>query len=490
MRHSQMRKRRVIAALLTTCFLLQQSMIIPAMASEIGGSVDGWVAKGENGVFDINATAATISGIGFRKYEKFNLSPGDVANLMFRLGIRDIHTFVNLVDEKININGIVNSMRDGNFYNGKAVFVSPNGMVVGASGVLNVGSLSVLTPTQSAYESFRDKPAVNLEPLYTQGNGVVEINGKIFTQDGVEINAGALTVGSGAGIMSGVSGLSEIASNTQATRLFNELVNTDNLAAGSALTNENGSIVIKAYNANGNGVDISGNVKNFGTGNVDIINSGSGVKVASTGKVSGAGLVNVENAGANGVSLAGLLAGNNVNVDNAKGAINVANTGNVKANENVNFTNNGTGGIIVYGNVNGKNVVADNKSGAINVASGGTVKATQQVTYTNIGNGGVVIDGTTKGDKVLVDNSAAGISVGGTVDGATQVNLNNTGADGVTVSGSVNGGNIYVDNTNGGITIADKGKMIATSLLSLINTGANGITVNGTAQGAGCRNKG
>ena len=44
--------------------------------------------------------------------------------------------------------------QNGNFYNGHAIFVSPNGMVVGASGVLNVGSLSVLTPGQAKFKEF------------------------------------------------------------------------------------------------------------------------------------------------------------------------------------------------------------------------------------------------------------------------------------------------------------------------------------------------
>ena len=133
------RQRRVIASLLTTFFLMQQSMVIPAMATEIGGTnlPGGWLQPGANGQYDI--APGSINGTtGFRQYEKFNLSEGDIANLIFKYGNRNIETFVNLVQDRININGIVNSMRDNAFYNGKAVFVSPNGMVVGASGVLNV----------------------------------------------------------------------------------------------------------------------------------------------------------------------------------------------------------------------------------------------------------------------------------------------------------------------------------------------------------------
>ena len=104
--------------------------------------------SGVNGVFNINPEVAN-GDTGFRQYENFYLSKNDIANLIFKYGNRDISKFVNLVDGKVNIQGIVNTMRDGNFYNGHAIFISPNGMVVGERGVLNVGSLSVLTPSTS-----------------------------------------------------------------------------------------------------------------------------------------------------------------------------------------------------------------------------------------------------------------------------------------------------------------------------------------------------
>ena len=142
MRRRRKHQRRVIASILTGIFLVQQTMTLSVLASEISG------VTGVNGVYNIDPTK-TSNGIGFRHYEKFNLSEGDIANLNYT----DISAFVNMVDNQININGIVNTVKGGNFHAGKAIFISPNGMVVGASGVLNVGSLGVYTPSTSTYST-------------------------------------------------------------------------------------------------------------------------------------------------------------------------------------------------------------------------------------------------------------------------------------------------------------------------------------------------
>ena len=128
-------QRKVVASALTFCFFLQQSFCLQVMATQISG------VTGVNGIYNIDPTA--INGdIGFRKYDHFDLSQGDVANLIFNnlTNGKDINTFINLVDNQINIQGIVNSVtKDGNFNpSGHAVFVSPNGMVVGTSGVLRI----------------------------------------------------------------------------------------------------------------------------------------------------------------------------------------------------------------------------------------------------------------------------------------------------------------------------------------------------------------
>jgi len=112
MRKSKKTQRRIIASLMTGVFMLQQTMALSVVASEISGFSQ------TSGVFNIDPTAKG-DGIGFRQYQNFNLSKGDIANLNFA----DINTFVNLVDNQININGLVNSVRGNGFYNGRAVFL-------------------------------------------------------------------------------------------------------------------------------------------------------------------------------------------------------------------------------------------------------------------------------------------------------------------------------------------------------------------------------
>ena len=168
MRQSRKKSRRVIASLLTGVFIIQQTMTLSVVASEISG------VTGHNGVFNIDPTNK-VGDIGFRQYAKFLLDKGDIANLNYA----DIETFVNMVDSKININGVVNSMRGNNFYNGKAIFVSPNGMVVGSSGVLNVGSLGAYTPSAASYDKLvKSQTEANLNNIINGVNtGDITING-------------------------------------------------------------------------------------------------------------------------------------------------------------------------------------------------------------------------------------------------------------------------------------------------------------------------
>ena len=76
--------------------------------------------EGNNGVYNINPTAMIPkTDIGYRKYKDFVLDKDDVANLIFKYGNNDINTFLNLVDNQININGLVNPITD----NGRPDFV-------------------------------------------------------------------------------------------------------------------------------------------------------------------------------------------------------------------------------------------------------------------------------------------------------------------------------------------------------------------------------
>ena len=88
----------------------------------------------KNKVYNIEVQKKLSNQVGVNKFKDFNLSKGHIANIQFD----KLQTLANLVDNKISINGTVNALRDGKI-GGNLYFLSPNGIAVGASGVINAG---------------------------------------------------------------------------------------------------------------------------------------------------------------------------------------------------------------------------------------------------------------------------------------------------------------------------------------------------------------
>ena len=241
-------KKKLLASVLCANMFVS-NLPIAAVASEISGVIP----TGNT----YNIEAAKVSGTtGFRHYDKFDLTQGDVANLIYK---DNYSKFVNLVNSQVNTNGIVNTMKGNNFYNGHAIFVSPNGIVIGASGVLNVGSLSLITPSQSKFDSFKNAydagSLSNYEfdgnaykALITDSHGNVVINGKILARGDVNVYGDTITIqGSSnnkAGIISGWNDTSMVLSDIDtAKNVFNNLV-SNNITDTTNFALENGKIKI------------------------------------------------------------------------------------------------------------------------------------------------------------------------------------------------------------------------------------------------------
>lgn len=343
MRRRRKNQRRVIASILTGMFIVQQTMTLSVFASNISG------VNGVNGVYNIDPSHKN-GDIGFRHYQNFDLSKGDIANLNFA----DISQFVNMVDGKITINGIVNSMRDNGFYNGKAIFISPNGMVVGASGVLNVGSLGVYTPSQSSYNNKwqeiedsngRALTAGNLKGVMNPGGaGLIQIDGKVIASGDVILQGGDINIGQGGGIVAGVNRTAANGALTTfgkgeeaaANALFDNLVNTTNLTTGSAFASKNGVIEITSNQNSGTavGVNIAGNLVNYNTEVATETKTYTDVNGNPVVKTQEVPNIKIINNGNNGITVTetGLIANNKgvVKINNNSGDLTIA--GRVKNN--------------------------------------------------------------------------------------------------------------------------------------------------------------
>ncbi len=295
--------------------ILAAMAVILAAGSAQATNVTG--ATGGNGVYSVKPEK--FSGIaGYRKYDNFTVTKGDKLNMEFVRpgeGKTQPTAFVNLVGNNgVNINGIVNTTRNGNFYNGHAIFITPGGFVIGQSGVLNVGRLSVATPTASKYNDLVSK--YNNDDVYSIGQQVsaltqnskgtagaadITINGKVFSRAGVEMAGKSVAVPGN--IVNGVKEAKVISSADAADTLFNSLVNTDGTVKSANLfQNQGGRILIKSAN----GMNVSGTVTN-GTGATYITNNGSN-GMAVTGKVAGKDLARLYN------TKGALTVGNNSNV--------------------------------------------------------------------------------------------------------------------------------------------------------------------------------
>ena len=281
-----MNKKLMIAAI--AAFLSVTSVYAESNITGIEG-VPG--ASGGGQIFDIHPEV-TNGDVGYRHYNQFQLGQGDIANLLYQLGVKDVDTFVNLVDGKIDINGIVNTMRGNDFYNGHAIFISPNGMVVGASGVLNVGSLSVVTPSQDHYDNVLMKDYGQAHKVFDNinkisemkddSNAPIDIQGGIIARNGVDLRGSAIDISGN--VVNGVNGINVLSDKAQADAVFNNLVNTDGMLTANAI--ENGSLVlIRSDNKDGAGINVSGKVANLTKGGVFLTNEGENGLTVEKGAV-------------------------------------------------------------------------------------------------------------------------------------------------------------------------------------------------------------
>ena len=529
MRQSGKNQKRTIAVLLTGLFMVQQTMGLSVFAAS---TISG-VTNGGSGTFNIDPTTKN-NGTGFRHYQDFNLGQGDVANLNFA----DINTFVNMVDNQVVINGIVNSVRGNGFYNGKAVFISPSGMVVGASGVLNVGSLGVYAPNSIDYTNLKNSPSAATLAEATEnasnGGAPITINGKVITAGNVDLVGGQIDIAKNAGIVGGVN-LNQMTIQTseqQATALFNNLVNTDNLANGNNFTSDaTGQIRITSNK----GVNVAGNIVNYATGGEYqdanstnysgiLINSHNGSTpdgdaITSGINVSGnivntKGLVEFNNNGGD-LDISGNIKNNgtthiynqpyalyndatkNENIAKNSG-INI--TGKIDTKGNLRIENRGGKGLNISGTVNheGDSFVQNGYSendilgydgnnakintGALNI--GGTFNTTGNAEFLNTEHGqdGLNVTGnvTTGGKATYTNKGAAGLNVkqGGAIKSSQGLEMTNYGAGGLNITGSANNtGKATVTNHSGRLTVG--GTFTNNGDATFVNNGTE-LNVSGT----------
>ncbi len=500
-----MRKRKIVlASLLAGVFVFQQSMMLSVIASNISG------VTGNNGVYNIDPAFAN-GATGFRQYEHFNLTEGDIANLIMHKNGADLNAFVNLVDNKVQINGLLNTVdKNGAFAAGKAIFVSPNGVVVGNQGIVNVGSFEAYVPAAGNYNTLKNiysaaeagqyamttddiKNATHYtNGVFINGEAPITIDGKVISRGDVILKGNGINVGANGGIVANVAQNETSINKDALNTLFNKLVNTDgitNSETKSFETTADGKLVIYS----GGGITIDGKVVNYAAGanSETNIHNTLGSYDSTTGKYTNTSGLTVNG---NVIATKGKLTlnnnseeltiGQNAKVNNGGGNTLITTLGNMTN------TLQSTG---VYDN--GKN---DNAK--LNIA--GSVNTVGETKIINYGAKGLNVTGEINhsNGNLLVQNGyepthekfndTAGMNIAGKVNvtnGTADFVNYESGVNGMTIAENVNvsGKATYKNYGRDGLTV-NAGKTAKSGAgLEMYNNGTGGMNINGTVENTG-----
>ena len=206
----QLEVRKILASLTMAAGILASPFSVGEAAIV---RKDGTEISHSNNVYNINPEGKNSTGdFAYNRFQQFALDAGQIANLKFG----DASTLANLVNNQVTINGIVNAVKGGAI-DGHLIFLSPTGIAVGPSGVINAGQFTGIVPTQTNFDKLYNSsnPATDITLAainkiredgtyaYAQGDkGKIEISGQINTHSGVMLGAGIINIKDGAKIQS------------------------------------------------------------------------------------------------------------------------------------------------------------------------------------------------------------------------------------------------------------------------------------------------
>lgn len=211
---------KVLSALMAAGLVMSPTAVDASEIKDVNNQpVSAKIVSAESGVYNIyNIYAQKLHGdIAINEFAKFQLDANDIANLYFHKQGETINAdagnLLNFVNTRIDINGTVNAIKNGTI-GGNLFFLSPEGMAVGKSGVINTGALYVMAPAttslpgESNYESLKGvfntgaateehlnaikngSPLIPLNP-----SGTISVLGKINAADDVKLYAAQIAVG-------------------------------------------------------------------------------------------------------------------------------------------------------------------------------------------------------------------------------------------------------------------------------------------------------
>lgn len=273
--------QKIISAVTAAGFIMQP---FTAFAGEIikpGGTnlindkvADIWADK------VVDKTAINV-------FNKFNLSANEIANMYFGISKENHNAanLVNFVNDRIDINGTVNAIQNSQI-GGNLFFLSKEGMAVGKSGVINTGSLYVMTPTQDFMDAAKTiattapdetaaeklahitnitTDAASWQSIPLNSSGTITVLGKVNAVNEVRMRAAKIGVGKNvddsvvdnvaaggiaaenAHIKTGITDFSNIVNINYKDESGNDVAVNSGITNLTATKTGSGDIVLEAY---------------------------------------------------------------------------------------------------------------------------------------------------------------------------------------------------------------------------------------------------
>jgi filamentous hemagglutinin family protein len=246
-------------------------------------------------VTTVRANGSTTTA--FNSFRDFNVGQGDTVNLHLPSGANNL---VNLVDSQAIVNGTVNGMVGTTSGAGRVFFADANGMVVGATGAINVGALSIVTPSQASMDALSGEALLGggaftsklLDGSIDHDAASVVVDGHITTTSGVRIQAHAIDASGTVFVTGGATGSG-----------LDTAVNTGSDGTVTVVKDDQGIRLVAEDIAIKQGAQVKA-VDSHGTGVADVTLAASGEATVTSGQASANSSVTVN----------GTLAGKNVSI--------------------------------------------------------------------------------------------------------------------------------------------------------------------------------
>ena len=165
-------------------------------------------------------------GNALNKFDNFGITQHDVANL--HMG--EANHQINVVKNKIDIDGVVNAIKDNKMIGGDVYFFSNAGIAVGEHGVFNVGRLTLGTNAaygEALYNGGMEKhlaQSAASQAKAVAGGSDISLEGKVYAQSDVVLGAGSVNV-TGGEIRTHWNNVDTYADKKAADAYRNQLVN-------------------------------------------------------------------------------------------------------------------------------------------------------------------------------------------------------------------------------------------------------------------------